>query len=180
MGLRVDSRLRRMCSAAVFTLLALALSYLEFLLPLTAVPLPGVKPGLANLAVMAAFVYLGPLPAAAVSGVRVVLSALLFGSPVSFAFSASGAVLSYLMLWLLYRFARDKISFIGISVACAAAHSLGQICAAGIVFSHLSVFRYLPLLLVASAVFGCVTGMLMNLLIPPLTRALEKGGVRLK
>ena len=65
----------RLAYSAMLLAMAMLLSYVESLLPLT-FALPGMKLGLPNVAVMLAFFLLGPLAGAAVSFLRVLLSAL--------------------------------------------------------------------------------------------------------
>ena len=137
---------------------ALILSYLESFIPMPRA-VPGVKLGLANIAVILCG-YLVSLPDAwAVSALRIVISSLLFGSVTSLWFSLTGGMFALAALTLLLKTpARDKVSPIGVSVACAASHNTGQIAAACAVFGNAGIFRYLPALLLFSAVFGLVTG----------------------
>ena len=168
----VDCKLtRRVAADAVFLVLALALSYIEVLIPFgTFLPLPGFKLGLANILVMILVWRVSPTDGAVVSFLRVMIMGLLFGTPISMFFSAGGALLSFLTLVLLERFSGNAISFIGISVLSASAHNLGQLICAGSVFDFGVVVTYLPLLLVASAIFGTISGILVNRLYPYLER----------
>lgn len=177
-GERRGNSARRMTVTAALAALALALSYLEFLLPLEAViPLPGVKLGLANIAVTLALVLVSPWAAASVSLLRVVLAALLFGTPVSFALSLGGAAAALIMMLGLYwGRAGRKMSYIGLSAACAAAHSAGQIAAACLIFRTGKIIGYLPVLLLFSALTGTLTGLLMNLSVPQIEKAARSSG----
>ena len=65
--------------------LAMVLSYIEFLLPPIYAPLPAVKCGLANVAVVFILCKMGPMRAFSVAVVKVAMTALLFGSFVSLA-----------------------------------------------------------------------------------------------
>ena len=60
--------------------------------------------------------------------------------------------------------------FVGISVLSAAAHNLGQPICAGVLFGAAAILSYLPFLLIASAVFGTVSGLLLNALLPQLEK----------
>ena len=172
-SLRANST-RRLCLDALLVTFAMLLSYLEAVLPLTAwIPLPGFRLGLANLAVVIAFCLISPIDAALISAVRVFAMGLLFGSATSLYFSALGALLSYLLLCLLSRTAK-RLSFLGVSVLCAAAHNVGQIVAAVTLFGPSLIFSYLPLLLVSAILCGGAVGILLNLLIPRLSSFLEK------
>ncbi len=159
------NRVRRLCEDAAFLCAALMLSYVEALFPLSLiVPLPGAKIGLANLAVMLACHRRSFADAAAVSVSRVLLSAILFGSVSSLAFSLSGAICSLAVLAIAYRLYPRALSFIGVSVLCAAAHNIGQIVCAVFWLSSAAVFSYLPLLLLFAVLFGTLSGALANLI----------------
>ena len=160
---RANARLRRLCRNAVLVALAMIFSFVEHLLPL---PLPGVKLGLANVVITAVFYLVSPLDAAVISLLRILLSALLFGSPVSFFFSLSGGLIAYLALLLCNPFYNRFFSFIGVSVLAATGHHLGQIFAAAITYGSGVVFTYLPWLLLAGIVTGVLTGTVLNLLAP--------------
>ena len=158
---------RRVCYDAAMICCALAFSYLEAVLPISLlIPLPGVKPGLANLAVMLAFFTLSAGDAAIISFVRIFLSALLFGSPVSFFFSLLGGALAYTSMFLSrVLIKRGAMSFIGGSVLSSFLHSVGQIIAACIIYGAASLW-YLPVILFAGVPFGAVIGLLLNILYP--------------
>ncbi|MBQ8310004.1 MAG: Gx transporter family protein [Clostridia bacterium] len=147
---------------------AVMLSYLEVLLPLSAlIPLPGFRLGLANIAVLVVFCLFSPIDAAVVSAVRILLMGLLFGSTTSLYFSVMGGLLSFLVLLLLSRIGK-KCSFFGVSVLSAAAHNTGQIIAAVTLFGTSLITSYLPALLLASVVYGGIVGLLLNLITPKL------------
>lgn len=161
MPLPVNSRARALTRDAMLLALALLLSYVESLVPLS-FALPGMKLGLANLAVMYAFFNVGKWHGVAVSLLRVFLVSLLFGSASSFFFALCGALASALVLFLL-SLAGDKLSRIGTSVGCAAAHGVGQVLAAVILYGTAGVISYLPYLLLAALPFGALCGLLLIL-----------------
>jgi len=166
-----DKKISRTALDAALLGLTLILSFVEAVVPITAlVPLPGFKLGLSNLGILAA-AYLIPsknqLPsvadAMAVSLGKVITSAVLFGNAASFIFSASGAasvIISIVLLSLLRL--TDRFSFAGISVICAVSHNFGQLAAACIVMRSTAVFAYVPLLLAASCIYGTVNGLILN------------------
>ena len=138
---------------------ALMLSYLEAILPLGfIVPVPGVKLGIANIAVMAAFFGVGRLDGLAVSICRVLISALLFGSVTSLWFSLCGAAFAYIGMLVCDTLLKDKATIIGTSVLCAALHCLGQIIAAALVLGSGAIFAYLGVLLICALVTGTLCG----------------------
>ncbi len=159
--------IRQLCRNAMFLGVSLLLSYLETILPLTVwIPLPGFKLGLSNVVVTLVFAAVSPWDAAAVSLCRIGIMGILFGNLSSFTFSLCGGLLSYLGLWLLVRWGRCAFSMVGVSVGCAALHNLGQLLAAALWFGTGVILSYLPMLLIAAVLFGTVTGILLQILLP--------------
>ena len=77
--------------------LALILSYVESLIPIF-VSVPGVKLGLANLVVLICLYAYPSKYAFLISGMRVILAGLLFGSMFSILYSLAGAFFSLVMM----------------------------------------------------------------------------------
>ncbi len=149
----------------MFLGVCLLLSYLEAVLPLTVwLPLPGFKLGLSNIVITLIFAAISPWDAGLVSLCRILLMSILFGNLQSFTFSLCGGLLAYLGLWLLTK--RRFFSMVGVCVGCAALHNLGQLLAAALWFGSGVILGYLPMLLIASLLFGFVTGLLLQLLLP--------------
>lgn len=149
----------------LLTALAMIFSYIEAMLT-SFLPLPmppGVKLGLANTVVTLAFFGISPKYAFMISVGRVLLSALLFGNATSLVYSALGALFAFAGLALSARLG-ERISFVGASIFSAVLHSIGQICASICFFGAAPIY-YLPTLIIASIVFGSVTGALMNYII---------------
>ena len=142
--------------------LALVLSYLESLLPLS-FGVPGIKLGLPNLVVIFALYRLSPRSAAVISLIRVLLSAVLFGSVLSLAYSAAGAVLSFLVMWGMQR--SGKFGETGVSVAGAVAHNAGQILTAMLVLETGRLVWYLPVLCLSGTAAGICIGLLSAVLV---------------
>ena len=134
---------------------AMVLSYVESLIPVP-FAVPGVKLGLANLVALFLLMKLDWRYAGAVSLVRVLLTALLFGNFASLAYSAAGAALSLLVMALLKRF--GKFSAVGISIAGAVSHNAGQILMAIILLETKEIAYWLPALIVSGTVTGLAVG----------------------
>lgn len=152
---------KRLVLLAMLTAVAMILSYVESLLPL--VGIPGVKMGLANIAVIFALFRFGWKEAAALSLVRVLLVSLLFGSVGAMLYSLAGAVLSLAVMALLRRI--DRFSTVGISVAGGVAHNAGQILMAMFILQTKQLLVYLPVLAVSGIAGGVLTGLAAALLI---------------
>ena len=71
-------------------------------------------------------------------------------------YSLAGGVLSFLVMLLLRK--NKGFSVMGVSIAGGVSHNVGQLLVAAVVVENMSVFYYMPVLLVA----GVVTGMLIG------------------
>lgn len=136
---------------------ALLLSYIEFLLPPLFAAVPGIKIGLPNVIILFVLYAVGVKAAAGVSFVRLCVSSLLFGNPVMFAYSAAGAVLSFLIMIVLKK--TDKLSAVGVSVAGGVAHNLGQIFVAMLLLNTPQIAYYMIVLTVTGTVSGVFIGL---------------------
>ena len=142
--------------------LAMILSFVESRIPpLTAIP--GIKMGLANIAVLFTLYKMGTREAAVVSAVRIIIIALLFGSFVSFMYSLAGAVLSFSVMLVLRRI--KLFSEVGVSVAGGVCHKIGQIAMACALLETNVIVYYLPFLLLSGTVTGVLIGIVSALLI---------------
>ena len=148
---------------------ALALSWLENLLPALPYMPPGAKPGFSNIVTMFAAGSLGLGQAMAVTFIKAGFAFLTRGATAG-AMSLAGGTLSTLVMWLLLRFTREKLGLIGISVICAAAHNIAQLAVAAFITGTGSVLYYAPFLGLYAVVTGTVTGILLKAVMP----ALEK------
>ncbi len=147
---------------ALTTALAMILSFVESQIP-AFVAVPGVKMGLANIAVVFALYKLGWKEAALISLVRVVLVSMLFGSIASLFYSLAGAVLSLLGMGLLKK--TGRFTEIVVSVAGGILHNIGQIAMASLILETDALRYYLPFLLVSGILAGIVIGILAAILV---------------
>lgn len=159
---------RQLTLCAVLTAMALALSYLENLFPLAlAIPLPGVKLGLANIVTVFALYALGPGQALLILTARCLLGAMFAGNMNALLFSLLGGLAAMAAMAGLRGLRRCSVY--GVSVGGAAAHNCGQIAAAVLTLGNAAPLCYLPILLAVSLVTGALTGLVSALLF----RALE-------
>lgn len=152
---------KRLTVDALLLSAALILSWLETVLPF-ALPLPGFKPGFANIVTLLAIHLIGRRDALLIMLSRVLVMALLFGSVTSFVFSIGGGVFAFAVM-AATKSCYGKLSLVGISVAASAAHNFGQLLAACAVFSSLSPLGMLWWLLLLSIPTGILTGMLAEI-----------------
>ena len=142
---------------AILTALALALSWVERLIPLEMIiPLPGVRLGLANTVTLFALWRLN-LPAAALILLsRCLLTALFSGNMTALAFSLTGGMLSMGVMALTKR--SRHLSVYGVSVLGAAGHNCGQVLIASALMHSPYIWGYLPYLLLIGTACGVATG----------------------
>lgn len=155
----------------VLTTLALALSVTENQLPLTmAIPIPGIKLGLANIVTVFALYALGPAQAVLILLARCTLGALFAGNMNALLFSLMGGLAAMGVMILLSRV--RALSVYGVSVGGAAAHNCGQVAAAVLTLGNTAPLYYLPVLLGVSLFTGAFTGLVAACLF----RALDRTG----
>ena len=149
---------RRIAILGLCASVAMILSYVESLLPPLLSSIPGIKMGLPNIVVVFVLYRLGARDAITVSLVRVLAVALLFGTPVSMAYSAAGAVLSFLGMVLLKK--TDRFSPTGVSIAGAVAHNLGQVICSAVLMRTTAIVWYFFVLVISGVIGGCIVGLL--------------------
>ncbi len=145
---------------AGFAALAIAIHILEAAFPS---PLPGVKPGLANVVTVVVFVRWGWRTAAGVAVLRILVGSLLVGSFLSptFLMSASGGVAALAALGLVGLLPGQPVGALGASILAALAHMGTQLLVAYALFiPHSALFGLAPPLMTASLIFGTVSGMI--------------------
>jgi heptaprenyl diphosphate synthase len=145
---------------AGFAALAIAIHVLEVAFPS---PLPGVKPGLANVITVIVLMRYGWYTAAWVAALRVLAGSLLVGTFLSptFIMSAGGALAALFALWLARTIAGRVLGALGYSVCAALAHMSAQLLVAWQLFiPHPALLKLAPFLLTAALVFGIVSGVI--------------------
>lgn len=149
--------------------LALILSYVESLIPIF-VSVPGVKLGLANLVVLICLYFFPAKYAFLISGMRVVLAGLLFGSMFSILYSLAGAFLSLLVMLFAKKF--FKLGILGVSVLGGVFHNVGQLLVAMAVVSNYRIGYLFPYLLLSGVLTGAIIGFVANCVVPFLKKFL--------
>ena len=155
-------RSKKLTVLALLTALSMILSYIEGLLP-AFVAIPGIKVGLANLAVVLALYRLGWREAICVSLVRVLCLSLLFGNAASLAYSIAGAALSLAGMVILKKTMR--FSPLSVSVTGGVLHNIGQLLMACVLLSTTALRYYLPFLLLGGILAGIVIGVISAILL---------------
>lgn len=153
---------KKLAALAVTVALAMVLSFLESRIP-AFVAIPGIKVGLANIAVIFTLYKFGTRDAAVVSVIRVLLVSLLFGTTVSLWYSLAGATLSFILMLILKKL--TPLSVVTVSVVGGISHNIAQIGVACLLLETNVIMYYLPFLLLSGVIAGIAVGIASALLI---------------
>lgn len=158
---------------ASFAALAIAIHVLESGFPS---PVPGVKPGLANIITLLVLFRYGWRFAAWVSLLRVTAGSLLLGTFMSptFVLSLSGALASLLTMLLLWTTLRPWVGLAGVSVLASVSHVMVQLFVAWWLFiPHPGILVLTPLLVTAGILFGIFNAIIASTIEKRLEEHLE-------
>lgn len=154
---------------ALSAALAVAENMIGALLPL---PVPGVKLGLANIVSIFLLCYFSLSAAFGISLIRTLLASLFFGGLGMFVYSAPGALLSTLAMYIVLRSIK-ALSIVGVSMIGACVHNMAQICVAVLITGESGLFFYGFVLLIIGAVSGTITGAVAKITMPRAAAALN-------
>ncbi|MCI5648275.1 MAG: Gx transporter family protein [Fusicatenibacter sp.] len=157
----------KITNLGLFTAFAVILGYVESLIPFTP-GIPGMKLGIANLAVVLVLYRYGWREALIVSGLRVAIIGLLFGNLFSTLFSLAGAIFSLcVMAAAKYQ---ERFGIPGVSVAGGVAHNMAQIAVASVLVENVQIMAWLPFLMIC----GVITGLLIGICVAEVDRRIPK------
>ncbi len=145
---------------AKLTALAIGLHVIEAMFPS---PLPGVKPGIANIITLYVLMQYGFGTAAWVSLLRVFASSLLIGQFLSptFMLSLSGALFSLGILFFVQYLPKKFFSVITLSILAAFAHIAGQLIVVRLwLIPHTGIAYLIPIFALAALFFGTLNGLI--------------------
>jgi heptaprenyl diphosphate synthase len=143
---------------AQLSAIAIGLSLIESVLPS---PMPGVKPGIANIITLYAMYRFNFRTAIWVSILRVFATSLILGQFLSptFMLSLTGSLLSLLTLYFSIKLPSRFFSPIGLSVLSSFAHITGQLLLVRLwLIPHASIYYLIPVYSAAALAFGLING----------------------
>ena len=143
---------------AQLSAIAIGLSLIESVLPS---PMPGVKPGIANIITLYAMYRFNFRTAIWVSILRVFATSLILGQFLSptFMLSLAGSLLSLLTLYFSIKLPSRFFSPIGLSVLSSFAHITGQLLLVRLwLIPHASIYYLIPIYSTAALAFGLING----------------------
>ena len=144
---------KKLSYLGLFAAVAIIFGYVESLIPFFA-GIPGMKLGLANLAVLFILEKYTWKEAALVSIVRIIVIGFMFGNLFSILYSLAGAALSLAVMTFMKK--KSGFSILGISVAGGVSHNIGLITmTSGLIY-------YAPALLISGVITGLLIGTLTS------------------
>lgn len=169
-----DARIARLAAAAI------VLSVAEAAIPL---PLPGVKPGLANIVILIVLLRWGWRDAIWVALLRVFAGSLLLGQffAPGFFLALAGSITSLAVLGVAMHLPRPWFGPVSLSIFAAFAHIGGQLVVARLwLVPHDGVFYLVPVFALAATLFGLINGLVAAKLLRDLWPNDETGQSRVR
>ena len=166
----MNKRVNRLTFSAMLTAVMLVLGYIESLIPIPGVP--GLKLGLSNSVLMLALYWMGVPAACALLVAKVLLSGMLFGGVSGMLYAFCGGALRSVLVYACCSFGT-----VGVGIAGAVSHNVGQVLAAMLVLQTNRLVYYMGVLVLVGIATGAATGTLAALLmkhIPPAIAAKVK------
>lgn len=145
---------------AYFAALAIVIHVLESGIPS---PVPGIKPGFANIITIIVLCLYGWRIAAWVSLLRVVAGSMILGTFLSptFLMSLSGALVSIGVLGIMRWLPGAGFSAVGFSLLAAMGHISGQfLMAYALLIPHPGLWRLYPVLMTVALILGLINGII--------------------
>jgi len=140
--------------------MALVLSYFERFIPVFT--FPGIKLGLANIVILIGIYLLSFKEIFLVLIIRIIMNSIFVGNMMSFWYSLAGGLLSFIVMYFIYKLLGNKVSVISISIIGGIFHNIGQLIVVALVTRKIAVaLSYFPVLLFS----GLITGLLIGLVV---------------
>ncbi len=147
--------------------LALILSLVENAIPPLPINFSGIKFGLSNIAVMYALFFISKKSAFSIAILKAAFVLSTRGVIAGF-LSFCGGFFSIIIMILLMKIFKEKVSYLILSIFGAIFHNIGQFLGIYFIYNTFSVIAYLPVLIISGVIAGCFTALLLKLFLPAL------------
>ena len=144
---------------------AMVLSFVENSLPPLPITIPGVKFGLSNIAVMYALFFINVSSAFTIAVLKAGFTVMTRGA-VAGLLSLTGGLLSVIIMLVLLRVFKDKLSYFALSMSGAVSHNIGQYMVVSMINPVAVMWYYLPVLLISGILAGLLTSVLLKFILP--------------
>ena len=144
---------------AFYAAVAVSLSLIDLGIP---TPIPGIKPGIANIAILICMVRLGFKAALSVTFLRVLTTGLLVGTlfAPTFWLSLSGGIVSVFALKLCSLFPQKYLSVVSYSIVAAFAHMGTQIAMVSLwLIPFEAIYKMIPVFALFALLTGTINGL---------------------
>lgn len=144
---------------------ALALAFLENLLPALPFLPPGVKPGFSNIITMFCASTIGFSGALIITILKSGFAFLTRGLT-AFFMSFFGGLLSTIVMSTLIKSKKQPFGIMGVAVISSIFHNAGQLCVSIIISGTPAMLYYAPVLLIFAIITGIITGAVLKTVMP--------------
>ena len=158
----LSKEIRALVRIGVFSALSIVMGYLEQMIPLP-IAFPGVKIGLSNICVLVTLYMWGWKSSLAISVIKSLVCGILFWGVSGAMYGIAGAMLSFLVMALLVKY--DLLGLIGVSIAGAVFHNLGQLIMLYVMSGSFSFIYYMAVLGISGVIMGTITGVLCSVVL---------------
>ncbi len=169
----LNTKSGKIAMLAMLTVLSLILTYLESVFSLT-VTIPGVKLGLANIAVLMAMYIYDAREAVVVTICKILFVTIFFGNMYSLLYAITGALFSLVAMILCVKI--FDLNIIVVSMYGGLFHNIGQLIVARLILSSIALSYYLPVMTIGGIICGLIVG-IITIFILKLTKLYNLSGV---
>jgi len=160
-----NTKTRKLVLTSILFAASIVLAIVENMLPPIPAPVPGVKVGLSNIAVMYALFFIGPAQSYGIAVLKSLFVIITRGL-IAGALSLSGGVLSISIMLLVLILSKRKASYAMTSMTGAISHNIGQFLVITLIYAGTNIWFYLPVLVIAGLISGLLTAGLLRILLP--------------
>lgn len=152
---------KKLTYLALLSTISVIFGYIEMLFPIP-LPVPGIKLGLGNIVILVALYKFTLKDAWFIMLIKVMVTSLLFSTPLTLIYSLAGGILSVIAMSLLKRF---NFNIISVSIGGGIAHNLGQLFCASLLLKNINALYYLPILIIFGSIMATATGIVSKIIL---------------
>lgn len=152
---------KKLTLLGLLSTISIIFGYIEMLFPIP-LPIPGIKLGLGNIAVLVSLYLFGNSSSLFIMIIKVVITSLLFATPLTFIYSFAGGILSLIIMIIMKKF---NFNIITVSIGGGIFHNIGQLLTASVILKNINILYYLPILIIVGSVMACAVGLASKIVI---------------
>ena len=152
---------KKLSHLAMLGAIAIIFGYIEMLFPVP-ISIPGIKLGLGNIAVLVSLYIFNSSTAWFVMLIKVIVSSLLFSTPLTLIYSLAGGIFSFIIMTIMKRY---NFNIITVSIGGGIFHNTGQLITAGLILKNINILYYLPILIIVGSITATAIGVVSKIII---------------